>query len=172
MAGKADLLEALDAFVAEPKRIIGSEASYTWSPGYSALERQVDFPLEYRGEGDKAARLTLVGFPAATEMKFRISLCYNAAICRLDYTDETHPNSRRLFTDNLPSLVTGPHFHSWEINRRFFKGASTVPRLDLAEPFTVAGGFDSLLRWFCSRTNIEQPPSGHYISLPKRETLL
>jgi len=172
MAGKADLLEALDAFVAEPKRIIGAVAAYTWGPGYSAQERMVEFPLEYRGEGDKAARLALVGFPAATELKFRISLCYNAAICRLDYTDETHPNNRRQASDNLPPSVRGPHFHSWELNRRFFKGASTVPRLELAEGFTVTGGFDSLLRWFCSRANIEQPPNGHYISLPTRDTLL
>ncbi|NDV88739.1 hypothetical protein GTW51_18735 [Aurantimonas aggregata] len=132
----------------------------------------VEFPLEYRGEGDKAARLVLVGFPSATELKFRISLCYNAAICRLDYTDETHPNTRRLPNDGLPAIVKGPHFHSWELNRRFFKGAPVAQRLELAEKFTVAGGFDSLLRWFCSRTNIEQPPSGHYIALPTRDTLL
>lgn len=172
MAEKKDLLDALDAFVAEPKRIIGAVAHYSWGPGYSAPERMAEFPLEYRGEGDKAARLTLVGFPAARELKFRISLCYNAAVCRLDYTDETHPNVLRLPSDNLPPLVKGPHFHSWEINRRFFKGASTVPRLELAEPFTEPGGFDSLLRWFCSRTNIEQPPGGHYIGLPARDTLL
>lgn len=172
MAGKADLLEALDAFVAEPKTILGAASAYTWGPGYSAHERKVEFPLLFRGESDKAARMEVVGFPGARELKFRISLCYNAAICRLDYTDETHPNTRRLQTDNLPAKVQGPHFHSWELNRRFFKGAATVPRLELAEPFTVNGGFDSLLRWFCSRMTIEQPPNGHYISLPKRDTLL
>ncbi len=172
MAEKNELLRALDAFVLEPKRIIGATAPYSWGPGYSSVERMVEFPLEYRGEGDKAARLVLVGFPTARELKFRISLCYNAAICRFDYTDETHPNVLKLINDNLPPLVKGPHFHSWEINRRFFRGAATVPRLELAEPFSEPGGFDSLLRWFCSRTNIEQPVSGHYIRLPTRDTLL
>lgn len=172
MAGKADLLAALDAFVAEPKAIIGATNAYTWGPGYSPHERQAEFPLLFRGESDKAARMVVVGFPDAGELKFRVSLCYNAAICRLDYTDETHPNNRRMPTDDVPPYVKGPHFHSWELNRRFFKGAATVPRLELAEPFTVNSGFDSLLRWFCSRMNIEQPPNGHYIALPKRDTLL
>jgi hypothetical protein len=172
MAERSDLLEALDAFVAEPKRIIGATAAYTWGAGYSAHERKVEFPLEFRGEGDPAARLVIVGFPESRDLKCRISLCFNAAICRLDYTDETHTNYRRIASDNAPPSVTGPHFHPWPINRRFFKGASNIPKLEVAVPFTQRLQFDSLLRWFCAETNIEQPPGGHYIRLPTRDTLL
>jgi hypothetical protein len=172
MATAADLRAAADAFMGARKIIRGADAGYVWSTGYNQYERYVSFPLEIDGELPQAARLQLVGFPQSREMKFRISLCFNAALCRLDFTDESHPNSRRVPEDNLPAFVTGPHYHSWVLNRRFFKGASKAPELHNAEPFTLDSGFDSILRWFCHDTNIEQLSGGHLIQLPPRDRLI
>lgn len=172
MTAAGDLLSAIDAFVQSQKRIHGADRRYEWRPGYSQHEVVASFPLEFGGEMPKAARLEIVGFPRTTELKFRIALCYSAAICRLDYTDETHPNTHRKTEDKIPPHVTGPHFHSWALNRRFFKGASTPPKLHNAEPFTLEARFDSILRWFCDMAHIDQLPGGHLIELPRRDSLL
>jgi hypothetical protein len=115
----------------------------------------------------------VVGFPMAKILKFRLSICFNAAICRLDYTDETHFNTANFQADGVPFSVIGPHFHSWPLNRRFFRGVSVAQDLLNAVPFTIqARTFDSILRWFCGETRIEGLSSNHLIELPKADKLL
>jgi hypothetical protein len=172
MATRDELMNALDAFVAARKTIAGVVEGYNWGPGYSPGERKAIFPLEVNGELVEGARFEVVGFPESPLLKFRLSLCFNAAICRLDYTDETHANTRRVTGDGLLAAVHGPHYHSWSLNRRFFRGASSAPQLHNAEAFTGPSNFDSILRWFCGQVNIDQPPGGHFIALPQRERLL
>lgn len=126
MTTAKELIDAVDAFVAAPKTIHGAFEPYTWGPGYNQFERKTSFPLEVGGELPEAARLEIVGFPQAQALCFRLSLCYNAAICRLDYTDETHANTMKTEAEGLPFEVTGPHFHSWRLNRRFFVNSPKV----------------------------------------------
>jgi hypothetical protein len=166
-----ELLQALDAFVGVQKRLVGTDGPIKWGPGHSRYEKLAQFPIEVNGELIEGARLEVVGL--VTEgIQFRLSLCYNAAIARLDHTDEMHPNTRREEGDGLPPDVTGPHYHSWPINRRFFRGGGVAPKLELAQSFTSQGNFDSNLRWFCGDLNIEQPDGRHVIELPRREVLL
>jgi len=172
MATVAGLLAAIDGFMAAKKAIRGADQAYQWSQGYSQYERQTSFPIEVGGELPAPARLLVVGFPQSREMKFRLSLCFGAAICRLDYTDETHANSRCVPTDGIPHEVHGPHYHSWRLNRRFFIGASKPPELHNAQTFEMDTSFDSILRWFCAETNIEQLSGRHLIELPPRDRLL
>lgn len=172
MATVADFAFAMDIFMKADKMVIGTDQSYEWRDGYSRHEKVVGFPLELGGE-QKGAQLEVVGFPNASFLKFRISLCFNAAICRLDYTDEYHPNSLKVLDDGLPAAVKGPHYHSWRINRRFFKGVSTAPKLHNAEPFVnPARTFDAILRWFCADTKICGLPPNHLIELPRRDRLV
>ena len=172
MATTKDLAAAIDEFIRVPKRIMGANAPYQWTKGYNQFERVTSFPIEIDGEAPEAARLQIVGFPGSSQLKFRLILCYSACVCRLDYTDETHLNSQRLQSDGIPSEVTGPHYHSWALNRRFFKGSSTAPELHNAELFSMQAGFDSILRWFCQQVNIEPLNGGHLIALPQRDRLL
>ncbi len=172
MASQRDLLSALQEFIEAPKRILGADHGYVWGPGYSKHERKAKFPLEINGESEEAARFEVIGFPDSNTLKFRLVLCFNAAVCRLDYTDETHSNSRRIDTDNVPYSVTGPHYHSWPLNRRFFMGQPKAPELHNAEHFEMRGSFDSILRWFCDDVNISPLLGSHLITLPTRETLL
>ena len=167
-----ELIDAVDAFVQARKSIRGAYEPYEWGPGYSQYERKTSFPIEIAGELREGARLEIIGFPQATQLKFRLSLCFSCAVCRLDYTDETHINSMKMESDGLPYAVQGPHFHSWRINRRFFKGASTAPQLRNAEPFSMDASFDSTLRWFCQEANIEPLSGSHLIELPRRDRLL
>jgi hypothetical protein len=172
LATAKELIEAVEAFLRAQKSIHGAYEPYTWGPGYSQFERKTSFPIEMNGELPEAARLEIIGFPSATSLKFRLSLCFNCAVCRLDYTDETHANTLATRADAIPYSVTGPHFHSWELNRRFLRGMSTAFELRNAEPFPLNANFDSILRWFCQRTNIDQLGRNHLIELPRRDRLL
>lgn len=172
MATARELSEAVDAFLRAQKSIHGAQEPYSWGPGYSQFERKTSFPIEVNGELHQAARLELIGFPSAAILKFRLTLCFNCAVCRLDYTDETHVNAYATLADGIPRSITGPHFHSWELNRRFLRGASTAFELHNAEPFTMTVSFDSILRWFCQRTDITPLAGGHLIEPPPRDRLL
>jgi hypothetical protein len=172
MATIADLVAAVDAFMATPKRIIGHDTSPQWGPEYTPFERDARYPIEIEGEL-RGAQFRIVGFPSERHLKFRIGILFPAMICRLDYTDEIHPNSLDGFlAGSVPAEVTGPHYHSWPLNRRFFPGMTKPPELHDAVPYTEPGrSFDAILRWFCADTNIEQLPPDHQITLPQAETL-
>jgi len=172
MAKIVDIASAIDVFMDAEKTIIGADQPYVWGEGYNPHERVVKFPLEVAGE-QKGARLEVVSFPNEIALKFRLSICFNAAICRLDYTDENHTNTLSAPNDGVPSAVSGPHYHSWRSNRRFFKGSAMAVKLHNAEPFVnQARTFDAILRWFCADTKIRGLPPNHLIELPRRDRLL
>ena len=60
-----DLLSAIDAFVAAPKRIAGANGPCVWVAGYNRFESIAKFPLEVEGELVQGARLEIVGLPYA-----------------------------------------------------------------------------------------------------------
>ena len=105
-----------------------------------------------------ALNFSCVGFPYQRDLKFRLGILFPAMVCRLDYTDETHANSADGVAKGLvPAMVQGPHYHSWSLNRRFFKWVTKPPKLHDAAPYTEAGKtFDAVLRWFCADTNINR----------------
>lgn len=163
----AGLLGSIDAFMATPKRVLGADSALAWGPGFHRHERQIRYPLEAAGESS-GGQLMIVCFPGERTLKFRVGILYGAMICRLDYTDETHPNSiDGVRVHSLPFLVTGPHYHSWPLNRRFFRGVTTPAKLHDAVPYEEgARTFDAVLRWFCTDTAIESLPANHRIELP------
>lgn len=173
MASIADLTAVADAFLAAPKRIVGSQFAPQWAPGFTQHEVVMKYPLEVKGE-QLGPQLMVVGFPHERSLKFRLGILIPAMICRLDYTDETHANSLNgVLARLVPPIVIGPHYHSWPLNRRFFRGMIRPPKLHDAVPYNEAGRtFDAVLRWFCHDTNIEQLPPSHMIELPRSELLL
>jgi hypothetical protein len=168
-----DLLAAIDAFIATPKRIVGYDSAPHWAPGFSVHERVMRYPVEVAGEL-RGSYLQVVAFPRELGLKFRLGILFPGMVCRLDYTDETHVNSLDGVKGGIvPPDVTGPHYHSWPLNRRFFRGVTKAPELHDAVAYTEPGRtFDAVLRWFCADTNIESLPQSHSIALPLRETLV
>jgi hypothetical protein len=155
--------------MAARKRIAAPDLPGQWLPGYRVNELEMKYPLEVEGEL-RGAQLMVVGFPRERGLKFRVGILFPAMICRIDYTDETHPNSIDGARDHgLPPQVVGPHYHSWPLNRRFFRGVTVPPKLHDAVPYNGARSFDGVLRWFCANTNIDPLPSNHAISLPPQE---
>lgn len=173
MATKVEITAAVDVFMATPKRVLGHDSPPQWGPGFSQYEVVMKYPLEIEGEL-RGAQFMVVGFPRERKLKFRLGILFPAMICRLDYTDETHPNSIGGFLKgSVPFAVTGPHYHSWRLNRRFFRGVTVPQTLHDAAPYNESGRtFDAILRWFCADTNIESLPADHLISLPRLELLL
>jgi hypothetical protein len=172
MATRGEIVAAVTAYMAARKRIIGYDTAPTWGPGFSVHEVVMKYPLEV--EGELRGQLMVVGFPRERDLKFRLEILLPGPVCRLDYTDETHPNSLEGYTMGLvPLSVTGPHYHSWPVNQRFFRGVTKPPKLHDALPYDEAGRtFDAILRWFCTDTNIESLPGGHLIALPEPSELL
>jgi len=173
MSTIAELVDAVDAFMATPKRIVGYDSSPQWGPGFTPYELETKYPLEIEGEL-RGAQLMIVAFPRQRDLKFRVGILFPAMICRLDYTDETHGNSITGFlSGTVPEEVIGPHYHSWPVNRRLFRGTLRSPKLLDAVPFDRPGRtFDAILRWFCSDTKIEPLPPDHLIELPRADTFL
>jgi hypothetical protein len=167
-----EIVAAVDAFLAATKIVVGAGSPVSWADGYNPNEKVIYLPLEVEGELT-GAKLMVVGFPAAKSLKFRLGILFPGAVCRLDYTDETHSNTVAHPSENLPAIVEGPHYHSWRLNRRFCRGSALPTKLHNAQSFSIAARtFDSILRWFCADTNIEGLPPDHRIELPVRTTLL
>jgi hypothetical protein len=172
MTTGADVAAAVDQFLSTQKVVLGVETPPAWAPGYTEHERVIHFPLEVNGE-QTGAKLMVVGFPRARSLKFRLGILFPGAVCRLDYTDETHPNTMSCALDGVPAIVIGPHYHSWRTNRRFCRGGLLPPRLHNAEVYEQrAKTFDAVLRWFCADNNIVGLPGNHGIELPTSDTFL
>jgi hypothetical protein len=174
MTSSQTLIAAADTFIAARKRILGAQLPPQWAPGFTPHELVTKYPLELAGE--LLGQLMIVGFPRERALKFRLGILIPAMVCRLDYTNETHANSiDGVLTGAVPPIVTGPHYHSWPLNRRFFHGMamSRPPKLYDAAPYTEPGRtFDAVLRWFCDNTNIEPLPPDHRIVLPQADLLI
>jgi hypothetical protein len=172
MASRDEIVNAITTFMAARKAIQGFNSTPVWAPGFTRHEVQMKYPLEVGGE--LIGKLQVIGFPHAKELKFRLQILLDGPVCRLDYTDETHPNSISGYTNGwVPMGVNGPHYHSWPVNQRFFRGATRPPKLHDALPYTEPGRtFDAILRWFCTDTNIESLPGSHLIGLPGPGLLL
>jgi hypothetical protein len=163
-------VETIDAFMAAQKHAMGADDLLAWQPGRNTNERVLRLPLEVDGE-QHGQTLLIKGFPRERGLKFRIGINFPPAICRVDFANEIHPNSKSEPLDYVPR-IEGPHYHSWPANRRFFTAPRTPLRLhnaiDLGTPGRI---FDAVLRWFCEDVRI-QLPANHTIELPRQETLL
>src|ERR1700738_4928845 len=129
-----EIVAAVDAFLAATKIVVGAGSPVPWADGYNPNEKVLHLPLEVGGELT-GAKLMVVGFPNATFLKFRLGILFPGNVCRLDFTDETHPNSFAHPADGLPPIITGPHYHTWSLNRRFCTGTTLPTKLHNAEIF-------------------------------------
>lgn len=162
-----EFVEAVDAVIAAPKVLVGSE-SPVWQPGRDADERRIKLPLEIDGE-QRGSFLIVSAFPDRAVPGFCIGIaCFDKVIDRLDFEpDAAHGNPPN---EGLKPVVHGPHWHPWELNRLHVGPTRRFAKLRRAESFTAAQKFDATLRWYCGKRNIEI--GQHGIDLPRREKLL
>jgi hypothetical protein len=169
MASGPDIRDVIDVFLTKDKTLVGiggwrrdtHERSFRWVS-----------PIEVEGELP-GLDLTVKAYPRSRRLKFRTILTYGKAVWRLDYAnDSPHVNS----IDRPPDLdigpITGPHFHSWEDNRRFATANSLPSSLHNARVLPQnLRTFESAFRWFRGETRIVVGSQDMPI-LPRPETLL
>lgn len=171
MAEPFTAIEQLEAFMAGPKTVVTPHNQGDWKQAHNPNELRMSWPLEFDGEIQPHASLTIIGSAGERDF-YRIMVLCPFGVSRLDCTPESHMNSLSGQKLGLPDLVRGPHYHSWPINERFFKNMKDCSKLPDAEEFDIAGrSFDSVLRWFCDDNGIQPLPASHVIELPVRENL-
>ena len=172
MTALTEFLTAVDAFMPPRKVLIGADGPHAWQPGRDEGELCLKLPLEIGGE-QRGQYLWIRAYPEHPTLKFCIGILFGRPIvCRLDFNLEAvHGNNFAPPGLGLPSLVKGPHWHSWEINRPLFVSVSSYTKLKCAVPLDAGiRKFDPALRWYCGKRNIEL--NQHQIALPERRRLV
>jgi hypothetical protein len=176
MPRKAFSLPELDAFMAAQKRIVNPHVQTVWVPHHIAGEKIMSWLLEIGGEIHPHARIAVTASLIPRDaMFFRLQVLCPMALCRLDHTDEFHPNPLTCDVPGLPNSVEGLHLHPWVPNRRYFEVPphSGAVELRIAVPFEEpVQSFGNALRWFCNQARIEPLPPNHVVELPDPDQLL
>lgn len=169
MTTRQEFLQEVDNLLGVQKQIAGT-GQLTWQDGRSNGSKCVKIPLEIGGI-QYGAQLVVIAYPQEQE-RFSILIVHQIAVCRLDVVDdgEIHGNFQALPGDEIPSLVNGPHFHEWQLNRRLVEGSNRLQKLPLAKPFDQTRNYEAALRWFCAQTKIDIPYDFNF-DLPPRESL-
>lgn len=169
MGRAADFVKAVDAFVAAPKTLVLGNTAPQWQPARDVYATRLKLPLEIEGE-QRGQHLLIDAFPDHRPRVFCIGLLFaEHMVCRLDF-DPPRVHSNGWHTA-LPSVVHGPHWHSWELNRPTVKNVGKFLELPYASEFTEAREFDAVLRWYCTERNILEI-GAHGIEFPPPEKLL
>lgn len=168
------LIAAIDAFMLADKYPVGVDSPPSLEEGreLGTGELTVKFPLEINGEiGDQ--KLIITACPNSANLIFSILITFEPTICRIDFDESViHVNSHAIGTDDIDSIVKGSHYHSWELNKRFFTHSSKTIDLHNEIPLeTNIRQFESALRWFCDENRIILGHD-HRVEFPERTLLL
>lgn len=170
MPTREEFIAEVDALLQAPDKVLVGATTVTWQPGRNLEEEVIKIPIEVDGVQDED-ELVIVAYPNEPDT-YSILIVHGIAVCRLDVVPMTdaHTNALILPSENLPSVVIGPHFHRWSLNRRIIDSPIKLQRLRMAEPYTGTVKFMSALRWFCGEAKIIVPHDVH-IELPRTERL-
>lgn len=165
-----DFIAAVDAFLPLQKTLVGAHIRPVWRPGREPGEYKLLLPLEIDGE-QRGQQLLLLAYPNNPTLMFKIGIQFlDHVICRLDFELEAvHGNNFSLWGDGLPYIVSGPHWHKWEINRSHVHSTGFPFKLPNAVPYSNSRQFDATLRFYCAERFIEI--GKHEIDLPPRDSL-
>ncbi len=170
MASGDTLAERITWLVDQPKTLLGVRGMADWQRGNNAGEERISWPIALVGQPGLDAELCVVAYPHHRPQEWHINFIAGERVMGLDHEPEGgHLNSRRIPSDNVPLLVSGPHAHLWSDNLRFCLGNALPKRLPIARA-VPSRQFDSSLRWFCDAAHITFP-SGAALHLPPREQL-
>jgi hypothetical protein len=141
-----------------------------WQQGNRDGCHQWSRAVEFLGES-RGARLEVKAYSQHETLKFRILLNEQRCIWRLDFADDGHVNP--LSAPESPGQpVTGPHYHSWQDNRRYATSIALPRRLRNARILPAyIQSFEAAFRWFCDEVKISIKTTD-VPELPERNGLL
>lgn len=170
MTSLDEFIAAVDKFMPLPKVLVGASGLHQWQQGRDgADEACLKLPIEVGGV-QSGQLLHITAFPEHPTLKFRVGIYFGQVLCRLDFDLEAKHGNNLIPRDVvLPSLVTGPHWHSWELNRHLFKSVTSYTRLKCAAPLDAGvRKFDAALRWYCAQRKIQLGQHGIVLPGPRR----
>ena len=163
-AGRAALLGAVDLYVSAHKTLVFGNAPLVWREARDDYAYRLKLPIEIGGEQCPGQFLLIDAFPDRRPCEFTIMLLFaDHTVCRLDYEPSgVHTNPMNAAA---PSIVRGPHWHAWELNRPHVKIVSGK-HFALPVAVEVAGprNFDDALRFYCQQRRIDL--GAHPIEFP------
>lgn len=155
---------AVDAFVSARKTPVFGNTPLVWQVARDVYGYRLKLPVEIGGEQHPGQFLLIDAFPDRKPHEFMIMLLFaDHAVCRLDFEPTAvHGNP---MSAPVQTIVRGPHWHSWELNRDRVKIISGK-HFDLPVAISVTGprNFDDALRFYCQERNIEL--GAHPIQFP------
>lgn len=93
IGGVEEFRHAVDAFMAQPKTLIGAEEP-RWGTGRNRFEKKLKFPLEVDGE-QLGRYLFITYYPDDPGLHFHIGIQFlEYVVCRLDFdVEDAHANN-------------------------------------------------------------------------------
>ena len=152
--GGSKFHKAVDAFVAAPKTLVFGNAPLVWQTARDAYGYRLKLPIEIAGEQHPGQYLVIDAYPDRRPAEFIFCLLYaDHTICRLDFeSTAVHANP---MDAPVPTIIRGPHWHSWELNRDRVKVVSGKHfALPVADTLIGPRNFEDALRHFCQQRNI------------------
>lgn len=144
------------------------------APAWSTIEPHEDrcnWALIF--DGEVSSEIVITAYTTQIQPSFGLVLLYcGMAVWRIDYGLETVHTNGPVEGAASPSLIAGPHYHSWEDNEHLWTDGGNSKELKIAAPLPAnVRGYDNCFRWFCSRVNVDI--SGQQVpALPPRRVLL
>lgn len=151
----AEFVSYIDAFLAAEKYLVGLGVRQDWRPGRDDGCWRVKYPIEVDGE-QRGESLIVDAYPDRTPVEFYILIEFGQVICRVDFEPNGgHTNDIWGPVPDLAPLVSGPHYHAWELNKHYFK--STTRAIELHNAIALPDNlrrFAAVFRWFAAQNNI------------------
>jgi hypothetical protein len=170
-SARAADVAAADAFWANiPKRLSGSPPEFGVSTFNrdGQYEREATWPIADSSGIVATAQLRFVVRPGL-QLGPSVSVIFNRqAIARLDFVPLTECESNPLWaaTVGLPPRICGPHFHSWEHNRRHVLEHERW-ELPCREALPVQiRRFEQAFPWLADRMNLALTPEQRQFDVP------
>ena len=168
-----DFAVLIDGLLAARKTIAGTP---TWEPGPRRQgQMRWKAPLDIDGE---LCGLDLVADAYTREptLKFTIVIAHRDArtgVVRVEHSvDASHMNNPPVPQGVPEYLITGPHCHGWQDNRRFFTPRPPPPDSPSFARLLPANiqGFANSFRWLCGEYAIDC--GRHTPDYPRSDTLV
>lgn len=169
VAGRADEVFLVDAFLAQQKFLSGAPPEFGYKPRGKDPSWEAAWPIvNSAGIGESGS--IRVRYAPASQEPFSISLVFREqSICRLDFVEQSvcHDNPPWGRSKGVPVRVCGPHIHRWDLNRDHVlqQDEWTIPCRVPLEP--QIRRFDQAFPWFADQVNLTLRPDERNFDVPR-----
>ena len=175
--GKADkvkLCNEVDAFLQEPKFLLGPQPIWRQNGTFDRLD--ANWPIEEVSGLSRSYLAFRLNRLSTNEPS--VSLIFrNRPVCRIDIKplDEADGNPLQARKFGLPGQVYGPHIHRWDYNREYVLNALPLDEWEIPIKEGISHltqNLSQILAMICSHCKIDFTPEQRDVTPPARERLI